>query len=124
LHSAGSRNVLPAAACKFCGSVQDRDLFGCRLSGKAVRRPSRDCATHTDTCSGGVTESGTIFMVQLEILRADRDSSAGVANRYGLDVSEFARWCDQEISPFPYSPGPALRFTQPPVHCVPRHSRG
>jgi len=50
-----------------------------------------------------------------------RDSSVGIATRYGLDGSEIeSRWRWD----FPHPSRPALRPTQPPIQWVPGPSRG
>jgi hypothetical protein len=45
-----------------------------------------------------------------------RDSSVGIATRYGLDGAEFQLRCGED---FPYPSSPALRPTQPSTQLVP-----
>ena len=49
-----------------------------------------------------------------------RDSSVGIATRYGLDGPGIESLCGQD---FPYQPRPALGPTQPPLQWVPGLSR-
>jgi hypothetical protein len=67
-------------------------------------------------CSG--KHSKSLMPVQVA---TDRDSSVGIATRYGLEGPGIeSRWGRY----FPHLSGPALGATQPPVQWVPRLSRG
>jgi len=53
--------------------------------------------------------------------RVCRDSSVGIATRYGLDGPEIESWWGRDI---PYPSKLAPRPTQPPIQWVPVLSRG
>ena len=57
----------------------------------------------------------------LQVAERDRDSSVGIATRYGLDGPDIEFPWGRD---FPHPSRPALRPTQPPIQWVPGLSRG
>ena len=57
----------------------------------------------------------------LMIFNPHRDSSVGIATRYGLGSLGIEFWCGRD---FPHLSIPGLRPTQPPIQRIPGLSRG
>jgi hypothetical protein len=74
---------------------------------------------HPSKCSASQEHRSLSIYIYIYIYThtyMDRDSSVGIATRYGMDVPEIESRCGRD---FPYLSRTALGLTQPPIQLVP-----
>ena len=92
---------------------------------RSLRVGISDCRDNNGSATTSCTKRFMVYALKQSLLNYTRgwgrDSSVGIATRYGLDGLGIESRCGRD---FPHPSRPALWFTQPPIQWVPGLSRG
>jgi len=107
--------VMPARPSLYLSAWTDfREIWYSRIFRKSVNHTRITGTSHEDLCTFMILSRW--IMLGMRIVSVGRDSSVGIATRYGLDGPGIeSRWRRD----FPHPSRPALEPTKPPIQWVP-----